>query len=1065
MRVSDTFSSKHPARANGVDPIQTTIVDLFDYWAHKTPDRTAAEWEGKRLTYSELRTASLHVSQALLNAGVAHRDQVPLLTRMSLEMLPAIIGILRVGACYAPIDVAVWGVSRIEYALDALSSSVAVATTWCPEVQLPIVTVNFQRSWFHASLKENETLEKQLSDRRSALQNNDLVWIFFTSGTTGKPKGVMIPHSAAYAYSLVQYMDQNTEDVEFRNLLAFSVSFDGCASVMWATITQGRTLVMASASSFPDVSVTCDALMLTPSMLEILDPLGPYERVRYIFLGAEDPSREVVRQWITPARKVFTTYGPSETTCIITLGRIDPDTEISLGELLPGFKVVLVDENMEESDRGEMMIAGPGVGLGYLNNTELTNRKFIQWKGDRFYRTGDLARKNTSGQFVWAGRADSLVKNRGFLINLETEVEATMLSFPSVQKAVALKWRDRLIGYVQPTTVDTTALRDFMKTRVDPFVIPDDIIKRDKFPLNVNGKIDKVALEAQREEKWQSEQAHSESVLAAGSNMNGVEPRSNGVENSHILNALRGTFSKCLHVGQAQLNEESSFTSLGGNSFSAIRASQSLKRFGYEVSPVQILRLDTIGELERIVREAPSSEPRLETNVLSTNDSERIPATPVQVVHLRRSIETPEAAALIGTARWIADARKTPTPSELHKAFIKALSAHDVFSTRFHLEDMTFSRLDRLNFDWREVSVRDSEFEEACIAAEQQTRRDMYPLSTSDIEVPFYRVTCISVPDRKALAYVTGIHHVLVDVIAQTVLARDIDLALAGESIPQGPSMKEFARYMNQYKQRKLEDAIRMVESMVQPLATTAVLQLPQPNESQGTREVGGEQNSSDQGFDSTYLRLNAPDVIIRKADLDAAAARLRCTPSTLVYAAWSLFLRSISTPDCQDAVGFRISLSGRTVSWDKVDSVVGCLTDSGPFATRVPKDHTDLTIYDWIAQVHKSTLNLFELDGLYQALPKSLLSDPHTNTTNVLCFLNMDPPSTPHWSYAETQKHVYHISWYAFQDGDNVATQFEIQRQRVDADWAVSIASVPTRLLQRLVNADEGCLLADFFN
>lgn len=107
-----------------------------------------------------------------------------------------------------------------------------------------------------------------------------------------------------------------------------------------------------------------------------------------------------------------------------------------------------MDENLQECDHGEVMIARLGLAAGYLNNPEMTAEKFIQWKGERFYKTRDLASRTKDGQFVWAGWADSLVKNRGFLINLETEVEPAMLSSTPVRQAVAVKWRDRLVSCV-----------------------------------------------------------------------------------------------------------------------------------------------------------------------------------------------------------------------------------------------------------------------------------------------------------------------------------------------------------------------------------------------------------------------------------------------------------------------------------------------------------------------------------------------------------------------------------------------------------------------------------------
>lgn len=284
-----------------------------------------------------------------------------------------------------------------------LSSPVAMVTIACPGLQLPVVTVNFQKEWLRAPFVGADDLCGRLDALRSGLRADDLAWIIFTSGTTGKPKGVTIYHRAIYAVTIL--------------------------------------------------------------------------------------------------------------------------------------------------DHGEVMIAGPGLAAGYLNNPETTAEKFIQWNDERFYRAHDLARRMQDGQFVWAGRADSLVKNRGFLTNLETEVEPAMLSSTPVRQAVAVKWRDRLVGCVQPATVDVEELRGFMTERFDPFIVPDEILAIDRFPLNVNEKTDRRALEARPEDR----------VAADDDDMRLAR---NGHRTS-AYDALRMAFAVCLHVPFRELGKDSSLQGWG----------------------------------------------------------------------------------------------------------------------------------------------------------------------------------------------------------------------------------------------------------------------------------------------------------------------------------------------------------------------------------------------------------------------------------------------------------------------------------------------------------------------
>ncbi|KAH8131303.1 hypothetical protein LI328DRAFT_161130 [Trichoderma asperelloides] len=777
----------------------TNGTNGFDEWATRTPNSIAVEWRGEQLTYSELRTASFRVARALLAAGVRPYDKVAVLTDMSLEMLPSVLGVLRTGAAYVPIDVAAWSRSRIEATLFELSSPFAIVTTPVPGLQLPISTVNFQKQWLRSPLGNAAELIAQLDALRSEFKDDLLSWIIFTSGTTGKPKGVMVYHRAIYALAISFNHSDYLEAAlgkDIRVMLAFSVAFDACAAVVWSTLTKGRAVVMASSSSFPD--------------------------------------------WVNPNRKVFNTYGPTESTCVISLGEIDPAKEPPFGEIVAGAKIVLVDDKLEECNQGEVLIGGPNLAAGYFNNPTLTAAKFIQWNGERWYRTGDLAQRTEDGDFVWAGRTDSLVKNRGFLINIETEVGPALLSFPA------------------PASVDVDELRAFLKERYDPFVIPDDIVALDSFPLTVNSKIDKRALLAQRDEEFSQD---DEGLEEDGKEISGHD-------------ALRLAFSKTLHVAIKKLDD---------------------------------------------------------------------------------------------------------------------------------------------------VSVGEAEFEATIIAEEEKAFQAMKDVSLVDVEVPYFDVTAISIPERKDIAFVTRAHHVLGDVFSTAILFRDVERALAGEQVPQGTQWADFARFMESYKQENLPRAISTFERILGPLPSTSVLHLPKPQ-------------NPPQAENYDLKILNSPCAFTKSA-LDAAARARGITATTMVYAAWALFL---SKTTGWDRVGFSISLSGRTVPWPPAQAVVGPVVGKSPFSTAVPAQKN---VHDWLSEVHKTTLDIMEFDGVTSSLPETMLANPTTNSTN---------------------KHNYLMDWYLFPQGDGLKTEFEFNFAKIDEGWAREAAKIPGRMLEGLVNAGEKTLVGD---
>ncbi|KAH1913003.1 hypothetical protein KXW47_006333 [Aspergillus fumigatus] len=383
------------------------------------------------------------------------------------------------------------------------------------------------------------------------------------------------------------------------------------------------------------------------------------------------------------------------------------------------------------------------------------------------------------------------------------------------------------------------------------------------------------------------------------------------------------------------MDRSSSFTRLGGNSLAAIQVSKFLKQRGYSIPAAQVLRLDTIERLEDRLR----SQSNIEVAEGGSRNLQAT-ATPVQRLFLKWSIETPHTFAIIGLTKYIGDSSRTPTASDLRGAMEKSLSAHSIFRTRFDLTGSTLSDLSRHNLTWGEVSVSEDELEQACASAEEESWQAVSRTTRADNEVPY----CA---------------------FSSAILSQDLETALAGGEL-----------YTSQ---PRTGNAMFHQDARV----PTGLVRSATP---------GRERTSPPEALN--LIRLQSSPTITRAA-LDASSRRLSVTPSTMIYAAWALFLHSITS---WVHVCFSVSLSGSTVPWPSAPSVVGPLLCRSLFSTSIVKD---ATAHDWLATVHKTTLDIIEFDGLTHSLPPSLMADPRTNTSNVLYFLDVPAPSQ-NWSHKD---------------------------------------------------------------
>lgn len=490
----------------------STLPQLFETTVQAFSGKAALRCRGEEISYREFNRRSNALARLLQSRGVKRGSFVAILLPRSEDVFIAIMGVLKAGAAYVPIDPRS-PADRISYILqDADVKMVITDTMLQKQNELTNECVIVER--LPEELKKFST--DNLTKEERAITADDPAYVIYTSGTTGKPKGVVLQHRSVC--NLIRGESRlfrvNHKDRVFQG---FSVSFDASVEEMWLAWYSGALLVAATKSealSGPDLVKFLDAQKVTvfstvPTQISMMQT--PVESVRILILGGEECHLKAIEPWLDGKRKVYNTYGPTEATVIATSGECRKGIKPSIGRPAPNYAAFILDRNLQPvapGMTGELCIGGHCLALGYLNREELTTQKFVtppfQVGNDfpqRLYRSGDRARFAPDGSIQFAGRIDDQVKLRGQRIELG-EIEATIVkSTQARQVAVALctnaQGIQSLVAYVVPeegTMIDEKELRNSLKNFLPSYMIPSQFLTFDQLPVLPSGKIDRKKL-------------------------------------------------------------------------------------------------------------------------------------------------------------------------------------------------------------------------------------------------------------------------------------------------------------------------------------------------------------------------------------------------------------------------------------------------------------------------------------------------------------------------------------------------------------------------------------------
>ncbi|KAL3296557.1 nonribosomal peptide synthase GliP [Colletotrichum asianum] len=480
--------------------LNTTLCEILHTTSDEYGNHVAIDHEDGVLTYSELQHYSTAFARKLRDAGVKQGDRVPLLTAHGTRNIVALMGILITGAIYVPMDADTWSEERIQAVL-AIADGNVMVNTGSSDIQ--------REDYRVVHLRDLKDLEYSSDGfKQSYISPSSLACIIFTSGSTGKPKGVMIPHEAIVNYATTSPFNMDVRCGD-RVLHILSVSFDASTGMLFSILRGAGTIVPANKLNLITKAKSCSIIACTPSILTTLPPPAledcQYPTLRTVLLGGEVIPQELIDAWCVNGRRILNAYGPTETTCASLMHVIDSsvnrthESNAIIGKPMPNAPVHLLDSDMRElrecGQEGEIVISGPGVARGYFRDEEKTKKSFIERNGRRMYRTGDYGMWTTDGLgelvIEFRGRRDRVVKNRGFLVNLDADIETPMASMDfGIQSIHVTQFGKKIIALVCPESVDTDRLRQVMLETFSTFMVPDRILSVPALPMTPNGKVD-----------------------------------------------------------------------------------------------------------------------------------------------------------------------------------------------------------------------------------------------------------------------------------------------------------------------------------------------------------------------------------------------------------------------------------------------------------------------------------------------------------------------------------------------------------------------------------------------
>lgn len=639
-------------------PKEQSIVSLFEAAVRKTPDKVAIGSKEGKLTYRQLDEASNRVANRLLSLGVRKEEFVGVMAEKNSQTISAMLGILKAGAAYLPLD-RHNPTERQDYILQ--DSQCRMMLTSGELAHIDSVEMIDLRELGDCSIERPEV----------AIEANQLAYLIYTSGTTGKPKGTMIEHRNVIP------LVKETNYVDFdaiRVVQTGSLAFDASTFEIWGPLLNNGYLFLADSEALMDGYLlgkiiqeeSINTMFMTVTLFNqmVATQVSAFDHLQDILIGGEKVSEKHIQglRDHNPRIRITNIYGPTESTTF-ALTYVIPEEmplEIPIGQPIAHRKAYVFDGDQLSGIGipGELYLGGEGLARGYWKQDLLTNQKFVPNPynpAERLYRTGDLVKVNGEGQIEFLGRIDNQIKLRGYRIELD-EIKESLLRCERVTEAEVILAKvnetDHLCAYLSLSDqVTEQELKAYLKERLPDYMVPTVYTIMDKLPVNRNGKVDYQALPVPE--------------IKGGSQVSG-QPE------NQLQEVLVTVFQEVLAIPRIGIDDN--FFELGGDSIKAISIVSKLRKAGYEVNVMTIMS-------ERRIR-LIAEKTKKATHVLTVSQemvTGEAPLSPIQQTFFGKQLKEPNHF----NQSFIFKTKERIDRDKLSEALNRLVEHHDSLRTSF----------------------------------------------------------------------------------------------------------------------------------------------------------------------------------------------------------------------------------------------------------------------------------------------------------------------------------------------------------------------------------------------